>query len=427
VKYYQDVTFSVLAYNPNYADVSYEWTFSENAISDNLVEGKSSESEVTVFFNKKNVQEIVSLHIVIEGEIDEIVKDTFYVHDVKAKSLLLTQKANKILRQRIFNKGFEAATSTTIESGNHPFNMVANSNMLYIFDAGSDIRFKTDWITDTSGDGSIRSVNLQTNETVELAHNRGTSSYFGFYNGCVDKNYMYWTDYSDFVYRSAIDVPIGAFIWKNTADEQTSVPYYLVNTNRLGYFGKGMEQNQFNGGIAYFDQVYLWAKGGTGRGLFRFLATDILSESAIFSTRAPSIGAILTDFAIRAFKIDELNQKIYFSVTAPADKVGLWVSNIDGSAVKQIDNAPLDDASMYISGIAIDNESNKVYWAYRSPETLNNPAPSGTWAEYYLDNPTHRTGIKQATLATLYKSAGPIEYFALDVVAYGIALDNVKR
>ncbi len=426
VIYYKKSTFSVLVYNPSSLDITYEWTFSSNAQGD-LTNGKSTESEVEVFFNKPDIEEYVSLHIVMEDELDTTIVDTFYIHDLKAKSLLMAQRNGNILRQRIYDNGLEAYTNTAVTAGKHPFNISALSNMLYIFDAGADVAYKTDWLTNTSGNGNIRVYNMNTKTTNEIVNNNGKSSHFGFYNGFVDNNFIYWTDYSEFLYKTPLNSSLGSFNWKGSADNQTSVPYYLAKADRLGYYGNGLASNQFSGGIRYYDQAYFWAKGGSGKGIYRFLPTDILSANVNGNIAAPTLGAILTDFSIRAFTIDEINQKIYFSVTAPADKVGFWVANMKGTNAVRIDDAPMDDQSLYITGIAVDNVSNKVFWAYRSPETIGASAPAGNWESYYTAHPTHRTGIKMATLATLYKPAGAIEYFSVGTDAYGIALDEVKK
>jgi hypothetical protein len=419
--YYQKATFSVLAYNPNSEDVTYYWTFSKNAVSDSIDEdGHSTSAEFEVYFTKHDVYETVQLHI----EIGDTVKDvdsTFYIHNFNARSIIMADKDGSLWRQRIIDNGLEERTNMGIASGKHPFSLQTDDNKLYIFDAGTSTGYKSNWLTDTSGDGSIRVVDMGNNNAVsEFAHNRGTSSHFGFNNGYVDKNYLYWTDFSEFVYRTPKAQSIGAFDWKGSKDAQTAVPYYLVKTDRLGYYGNGLAENQMSGGFYVYDNVYFWAKGGTGKGIYRFDANDILSSNSTGNVAAPAYGAILTDYAIRAFTVDEINQKIYFSVTAPADKVGLWVSNLSGSGATRIDDSPMGDASEYITGIAVDNVSNKVYWAYTSPYADG--------SAYFNSNPaTHRTGIKMATLATLYKPAGAIQYFSLGVSAYGLVLDEVGK
>jgi len=427
IKYFVPVNFSVLVYNPNALDVTYDWTFSSNAHSTQLTNGKTTDESVNVYFSKKNMDEIVSVRITLKDALDTVIVDTFYVHDVKAKSLLMAQKAGKILRQRIYDKGLEDYTATSFDAGKHPFNIAALNNKLYIFDAGTKVTYQSDWLTNTSGDGKISVSDMSDNSTREIINNNGTSSHFGFFNGYIDKNNIYWTDFSEFIYKTPFNSSLGTFTWKGSSDAQTAVPYYLTKADRLGYYGNGLSSNQFSGGISYYDEVYFWAKGGSGKGIYRFLATDILSANANGTQPVPTLGAILTDYSIRAFTIDQINQKIYFSVTAPSDKVGLWVANISGTGVKRIDNAPMDDENLYITGIAIDNESNNVYWAYRSPETVGASTPSGTWDSYYTANPTHRTGIKMASLATSFKPVGEIKYFALGVSAYGITLDDVKK
>ena len=426
VYYYKDAVFSTLAYNPDAEDVTYRWTFSENAIGENIVNGVSTEEEVGVYFTKRNINEIVKLHIEIGDSVYDVV-DTIFIHDVKAKSILMAQKGGNILRQRILDNGLEEYTNMGIAAGKHPFNISALSNSLYIFDAGTNVTYKSDWLTNTSGDGNIRAVDMGANTTTEIINNNGKSSHFGFFNGYVDNENIYWTDFSEFLYKTPKNSSLGIFDWNGSTDAQTTVPYYLVKADRLGYYGNGMANNQFSGGIRYYDQAYFWAKGGSGRGIYRFLKTDILTANTTGSAPIPTLGAILTNFAIRAFAIDEINQNIYFSATAPADKVGFWVANMGGTGATRIDNAPMDDESLYITGIAIDNVSNKVYWAYRSPETIGASAPSGTWDSYYEANPTHKTGIKMAQLATLYTPIGKIEYFSNGVAAYGITLDEVGK
>jgi len=435
VYYYKDAVFKVLAYNPDAEDITYEWIFSENAIGKNLVDtvlasGKkvkmSTNEEVEVYFTKRNINEFVNLHIEIGDSVYDV-PDTIFIYDVKAKSVLMAQKDGNILRQRILDNGFEDYTNTGFASGKHPFNLAAVSNSLYIFDAGTNITFRSDWLTNTSGDGSIRAVDMGANTTTEVINNNGKSSHFGFFNGYVDNDNIYWTDFSEFLYKTPKNSNLGTFDWNGSADAQTTVPYYLAKADRLGYYGNGMAANQFSGGIRYYDQAYFWAKGGSGKGIYRFLKSDILTANTTGSAPIPSLGAILTNFAIRAFAIDEINYKIDCLATAPADKVGLWVANIGGTGATRIDNAPMDDESLYITGIAIDNVSNKVYWAYRSPETIGASAPTGTWESYYEANPTHKTGIKMAQLATLYTPIGKVEYFRLGVAAYGIALDEVGK
>jgi PKD repeat protein len=322
IGYYQTHTFQALIYNPFGYTITYDWTFSNNAVSASIKDNKSTAAKVDVFFNKKNADETVTLKIKVGSIIDTTLTYKFKVHDVKARSLIMSQKGGNILRQRTFALGIETAAATEIPSGKNPLNILVRNEKLYIFDAGSNVNFNANWATDASGDGNIRVVDLKTNAVTEVVNNNGKSSHFGFYNGYVDANYIYWTDYSEFMYRTAINNTIGNFEWKGNVDAQTTAPYYLATVNRLGYYGNGLSTNQRSGGIAFFDNAYFWAKGGSGRGIYRFMETDILSAAANGSSPVPTLGVILTDFAVHAFVIDQINRKIYFSATGPDTKTG---------------------------------------------------------------------------------------------------------
>jgi len=432
VKFFQDVTFSALIYNPTGATITYEWSFSDNAVSTSLTSGKSTASTVLVFFNKFNLDEEVRLKVTVGTTVYDNISFKFRVHDYKAKSVLMAKKDGKILRKRIFINGMEDAVVLPMDAGKHPFNIAAINDKLYIFDAGSSVDYKSDWRTDTSGDGSIRVVNLKDFVTTEIANNRNTSSHFGFYNGYVDSQNIYWTDYSEFIYSIPITQTVGNFDWMGSEDAQTSVPYYKVKTDRIGYFGNGLASNQFSGGIRYYDNAYYWAKGGSGRGIYRFLPSDILTANATSSTPIPTLGAILTDFAIRAFVFDEIHAKIYFSVTAPTDKIGLWVSNLNGNYPRLIEAAPMDNASLYITGITVDNESNRLYWAYRSPQSSSNLVSRKVSKNSYSKAETSiKSGVKMISLVTsdmnLRNEKDSVKFFLPDEDVYGIAVDKVRR
>lgn len=419
IVYYEDVTFSVLVYNPYGYTITYNWEFSDNAVGESLTNGKSTLASVKVFYRQRNVQETVKVTVQVGDSVYPIQK-TFTVRDQPARSLIIAGTDGKIYRQRLFSRGLESVLPTTYTTGSHPFTVQTRTNQLYIFNAGSTVSTDASHLETKAGDGSIVRVNMSDNSTSELVHNRNTTAVNGFFSGYVDAANLYWTDFSSVVYRQPLaNGAVGAFDWKGSADAQTTLPYYLVKYDRLGYFGNGLDNKGMSGGIYSYDFVYFWAKGGQGKGIYRFTANDILNTNLSTAGTAPATGAILTDYAIRSFAIDHINQKIYFAATAPAEKAGFWVANLSGSNAVRIDSAPVDNAAEYITGIAIDHATNKVYWAYR--------APSGLTETDFEKHPTHRTGVKMVRLAKNYSVDTAIEYFTPGLAAYGITIDDVKR
>lgn len=416
VKYYQDVTLKMLIYNPFSYEVTYKWLLPADT---RYAVGNENSPTPSVYFVKKEVEEIISLEITVGEKVDTISKNIF-VEDVPARSMLMAQKNGKILRQRIFEKGLEEHTETNIPSGKHPFYIQSISNKLYIFDAGTYVSSVKSELDGKTGDGNIRMVDFANGNETEIIHNRNTGAVHGFYNGFVDGGDIYWTDFSEFIYKTPNNnTALGGFNWKGDEDLQTSVEYYMVKTDRLGYFGNGLSKNQMSTGVRNYDNHYFWSKGGSGKGIYRFTGTDILSQNVTGKGIAPVAGSILNAFAIRAFSLDPLNQKIYFSVTAPAESVGFWVSDFTGSNAVRIDDAPMDSPVDYITGIAVDNITNRVYWAYRAPDTLSE--------SHFLSNPTHKTGVKSVRLARSNNVDKDIEYFAIGVAAYGITIDEVLK
>jgi len=419
VQYFQEVNFSVLAYNPFNAKITYDWEFSPNAVGEDLVNGKTNKAVPKVFYNQTEVEETVNLKIIVGRDSFEVSK-TFFVEDYPARSLIMAEKNGKILRKRMYANGLEASLPTTYQAGKHPFNIFTKSSQLYVFDAGSEVSIEKADVIGKAGDGSIRKINLETGAAIEIVHNRELGAEHGFYSGLVYGGQIYWTDFNDFVYKTADNnTAIGALEWQGDADAQTTLPYYFLKMDRLGYFGNGIASNQLSSGLAVYDNIYFLAKGGSGKGVYRFSTTDILNENSNGTVDAPAYGSILNEFAIRSLAIDDLNARIYFSVTAPEASIGFWVAKLDGTAAVRIDDAPMGNAIEYITGIAIDDITNKVYWSYIAPEAL-------TEAQLQ-ENPTHRSGVKMVNLAKSNYVDTEVVYFEQDVEVLGIALDKVKK
>jgi PKD repeat protein len=428
VKYYEKFTLSALIYNPNNEAIIYDWRFSPNAHGETIIDGKSSSESVEVYFSEKKTDETVTLNVQIGADLNYTVTTTFRINDIQAKTMYIATKDGKILAKRIIENGDENPSAIPFTAqGKHILNLSIYNTDLYVFDAGSNISYNSAWQTDNSGDGAIyvyHSVNKMTETVIE---NNGGSSHFNFYNGFVNNSHIYWTDYSEFVYRIAKSEKNKHFVWEGSTDDQAGKsPYYLVKTDRLGYYGNGLAENQRSGGFLVMNNAYYWAKGGSGKGLFRFQASDILSSNSTGNDPIPALGALFSNYAIRAFDIDYINLRIYFSATGTES--GFYVGDFYGHVTK-IDNAPVDDPDLYITGIAVDNNMNCVYWAYRSPETVGGTPPeAGSWDAYYELHPTHKTGIKSVKLAnTVFTpTQSDIKYFFEDVAAYGIAIEDGK-
>lgn len=420
VHYFEDIKFKAIAFNPYKKTVKHQWLFSNAAqgktLRDTVVNDVqmkvSYDAQPIVFYKDKDVEERVSLDISIGESVytsEQIENNVFYINERIGRGLLIARGNEPLLRQRIFeNGGAEPTVFKNIPSGKHPFNITIYEELLYIFDAGTNIEKNNNWENDKSGDGNIRMINLNDGVEKTIIHNKGKSSYFGFYNGFADRYYVYWNDYNNFAYRLRNNnTETLTFEWKGE-NEQHAVPYYLASAGSLG-----IPKDQFNGSIQPYGTSYFWAKGGDAKGIYIFPQEG--------QANTVKVEHILANKSIRTFAIDPVFMRIYFSVTAPSDSVGLYVSDIHGKNTRRIDNPPIDNEKEYITGIVVDNTANKVYWAYRAPQGLSE--------EYFKTNPSHRSGLKQITLIGDKNTHDKIEIKNINNIEniYGIALDNKER
>lgn len=97
ILHYQDVTFKANIYNPFSYALSYQWTFSDNAV---LVHGSLESAAVTVYFQQPTAKESVQLQIVQNGKPYVINKD-FTVATTLAPAVVFRHADNQVYRQRM--------------------------------------------------------------------------------------------------------------------------------------------------------------------------------------------------------------------------------------------------------------------------------------------------------------------------------------
>ena len=61
IYYYQNTTISALIYNPYGYEITYKWTFSENAVGADITNKEATTATVPLYFKKLDVNEIIKL------------------------------------------------------------------------------------------------------------------------------------------------------------------------------------------------------------------------------------------------------------------------------------------------------------------------------------------------------------------------------
>ncbi len=412
------VSFIVLLENPEEKPVVYNWLFPAGTKGEG-VDGKGHSTLVSpkVVFGSIGSQ-IISLTVNIGGkDLTPVNVNVRVNYNMPAKTLYYAVKGGNIMAKKLVD-GLDPALNNPFDmgyrSGKHPLTLQFSGDWLYVFDAGTRFAYVAEPAYLTAGDGEIFVVSHDGMRRESILENFGGDTFLDFYYGFVDEGQklIYWADRREGIFRTSLNT-------RNKKFSLSEFPYWIRN-NWLGYYGEGIGWGNINGPFLKYKGLYWWAKNSTGSGIFRFAESDNLGRAKIDGDAVPTAGSVQASFGIRAFVIDDLNQKLYFS---DMRYKMIIQSNLDGTGVKIIDRSPFDgeggdSEGLFVTGMAVDGKY--LYWAYRGPQP-----PAGTDPEtYYQANPLHRSGIKRVSLTA---ETPVVEYFLPGVEAYGIAVDWKER
>lgn len=413
-----DVTFTATIYNPDEEEVVYNWDFPAEASGEGVDdEGKITGEAVTVrFATPASAAEVIITAVIGSNQSSTTV--TVEVKDQLAKTLYFAEKGGNIWTKQIYASGEAELTDFGVSAGAHALTLKFNNDKLFVFDAGQYITFTAEAETSV---GQIFSIGHDGSDYVTHV-TFGTNAYDDAFFGDVVGDNIYFTDRRNDVTKIPVSTTNAEWGEAGGDANPESFPAMVANS-QLGYYsawrtdgGPTYGWGAVNGKFTVRDGVYWWAKNSNHRGIWRFSDDDIGVTDQV-----PAAGEILTDYGVRTFAIDEVNQKLYFCSNA-GTATGFFVADLDGSNVTLIDDAPADSEgggteATYITGIAIDNESGHVFWGYRGPaSTEENPID-------YESNPLYRSGVKMYKL----DGSGEVEYFVEDMEVYGLTIDPSKR
>lgn len=412
-----EITFSVAAYNPDQKAVTYAWDFGDSAEGAELTDGKSTAASPVVVFNSEAIVP-VKISVTIDGSTFSATTNV----DVKgqlAKTLLFSvvdlNESGSIYSKKLFDGFDEPATDLNVPTKSHPLTLKVANDRLYVFDAGVGIKYTTGEAA--KPDGLIFSTGLadpsdyKTIMTFKDAP-EGVTNYHDPFFGEVTSDKIYFTDRLYGVTSISVDT-------ENAKYTIEDFPFFLKNGD-LGY----SSANRTDGGPTYgccalngtfkirSNGEIWWAKNSTDKGLWRFTSDDIGKTNTV-----PALGGILTTESVRAFELDETNQKIYFSINKLSGTLdlGFYRANFDGSNIELIDGSRIDSEGgdnerTGITGIAVDAEGGYVYWGYRAPANAD------------PENPLEVSSVKRWRI----DGTGDVEIYVSDVWVYGLAIDQSK-
>lgn len=415
------ITFSVDVYNPDNASVTYAWDFGTTATGDDLTDGLATVASPVVTFTAEG-DVSVSLTATI-GSDDFTATETVEVKGQLAKTLIFSVVdyaggSGSLYTKKLFTGFDQAHEDFNVPTGPHPLTVRVANERVYVFEAGVGITYSTG--DAALADGSIFSASLDNAADyvtiMDFTGGSGTNYTDPFF-GDVTSSKIYFGDRLNGV--TAIDIST-----ENATYDVADFPYFVKNAE-LGYYsayrsdgGPTYGWGALNGTFKVRDnngtEEFWWAKNSNHKGVWRFESGDIGVTDNV-----PALGGILTGEAVRAFELDETNQKIYFSINKVngTNEMGFYRADMDGSNIELIDDSAWhseggDSERTGITGIAVDAEGGYVYWGYRAPANADPEV-----------NPLEVTGVKRWKI----DGTGDVEIFISDVWVYGLAIDHRKQ
>ena len=413
-----EVAFWAEIYNPDNAPVTWSWKFpADNFVSTDIdADGNATGDTVRGYFISEDPAATIEVTASFGGK-DYSKSFSVEVKKQLAPTLYVAEKDGNLYAIKIYTTGEPEVIDMGIESGAHPLTLAFYNDRLYVFNAGSAIRF-----TDNPEDVPGKIFSVAYDGTDYITHiTFHTYPYDDAFFGSVSNGTIYFTDRRNDV--TAIPVTTKDAVWGDNGNDANPPEFpALVTNNKLAYYktfrekidgGPSYGWGALNGTFVKFRGLYYWGKNSNHKGLYIFSDNDIGVTDKLPSD--PGEGVILFDYTVRAFVIDSVNERIFFS----SNKVnpGFYVCDMDGQNVTLIDDAEFDpeggdDEKVSITGIALDYVNGYVYWAYRGP---TNPDT--------MLNPLLQTGIKRYPL----DGNGQVDYLVKDLAAYGIAFDPKRR
>ena len=281
-----------------------------------------------------------------------------------------------------------------VSSGNTPQNLVfasvqdgdVSSDYIYILDCGKNFMYQGS--PETLGDGKITVMSADGSYADLVITNVGGHAFSDPFSGCADDKNLYYNDRNSGI--SSIELSTRGVIESRVYG---GVDSYMVVNNYLGYYNDGIVFGAVSTGLAIHNGVFYWPKSYSGKGIYRFTRSDILSAADADGGNAPH-PVLLAGITPKAFAIDATRKHMYVWQTTGTTPgagftqyplVGIEESLATTDYTKFVKMDALQvvnstDEGLYVTQFAIDETNGNVYFGFNSNADANYPT-----GIYYYD------------------------------------------
>ncbi|MGM9860321.1 MAG: PKD domain-containing protein [Muribaculaceae bacterium] len=297
-----------------------------------------------------------------------------------------------------------------VPTGSTVFNILCNSTFtagseeegipdqetdwIYILDAGKQYYYVNDE-NGVLGDGTMTAMHADGSGVNVVITNVGGPAFNDPFRGYINNGIIYYSDRNTGF--TAIDCTTRGAV-EGVGDSNRRASYVMTNEN-TPFKDQGISWGAITNGLLRDSNNWWWiGKNYNGYGIFRFRDSDVYATEAEAKKHPLPSQAILSGEKTTAFTIDEKNNALYVyhsganqgfrAYTIP--DYSATVTTSDAYFSKTLDCTPENttaEEGLYVTQLALDNETGKVYFCYR-PEANDD---SGLKAGIVVFDPATQT------------------------------------
>lgn len=277
-----------------------------------------------------------------------------------------------------------------VPAGSTVFNLVCNTvTSAGVSDEGEETTESTDWVyildagkqyyyvndeNGVLGDGAITAMHADGTGVNTVVTNVGGPAFNDPFRGYIAKGILYYSDRNTGF--TAIDCSTRGAV-EGRGDSNRRASYVMTNEN-TPFKDQGISWGAITNGIYRDSNDWWWiGKNYNGQGIFRFRDSDVYASETEAKKHPLPSAVILSGVFNSTFAVDEAHGYLYTYRFSPSQAFMAFnlptdykATLVEGDAIANIamDCNPENTTGsegMYVTQMAVDKETGKVYFCYR--------------------------------------------------------------
>ena len=275
------VTFDVELPNPKNKPATFSWTFPKDTKSENGDDYATFEGDgvtdlpAPVKFSHVGSQQ-VQLNVKLgDDDLEPALLNVQVAYNEAVPTLYYAVQGGRIMAHKLTG-GKQAADMTIssydlgVASGQHPFTLLFKDSLLYVLDAGKQFYYVND-VNGVLGDGKISVISKDGAKVQTMISNAGQAAFDDPFYGCIDGDFLYYANRNTGMVKMNLTD-------RDKVYSLSEYPWYVQQAT-LGYYNNGWGYGTIGGVFGKINGVWHWTRFYNGKGIYRFLDSDILPEA----------------------------------------------------------------------------------------------------------------------------------------------------